>query len=186
MRTNAINNEMPIYRETDVNHETCFSRVVSIALSPIRAFGAWIESAKAARADRETLRQGLAEWTNEAGITSLERTGRKKASKLIMKAYVEKWQSLTLVYMSLSRLPPQIGRLTHLSELILYNNALTDLPPEMANLEHLRTLILSNNHFTRVPASIRQLTFAPEGLEMDGNLLPILPPEDTYGAAAPC
>src|SRR4051794_25849292 len=64
---------------------------------------------------------------------------------------------LDLTGLHLSRLPPEIGKLTTLGLLSLANNNLTDLPPEFRKLEYLRGLRLSGNQFNVVPPELRHL-----------------------------
>jgi hypothetical protein len=57
-------------------------------------------------------------------------------------------------------IPPEIGNLTNLSELLLYNNQLTgSIPPEIGNLTNLEYLYLGYNQLTgTIPSEIGNLT----------------------------
>ena len=57
-------------------------------------------------------------------------------------------------------IPPEIGNLTHVVELFLYDNKLTGtIPPEIGNLDNLENLDISNNFLTGVvPPEINNLT----------------------------
>jgi Leucine-rich repeat (LRR) protein len=65
---------------------------------------------------------------------------------------------LHLGELGLTRLPPEIGQLSELNSLQLYNNKLTTLPPEIGNLTALSDLNLFKNRFTELPTEIGQLT----------------------------
>ena len=65
---------------------------------------------------------------------------------------------LDLSYNQMTSPPSEIGQLTHLQALILFNGQLSSLPPEIAHLTHLQELNLYNNLFTSLPTEIGQLT----------------------------
>ena len=83
----------------------------------------------------------------------------------------------------LTELPPEIGRLTNLTELALISNQLAELSPEIGRLTNLTELYLSNNQLTELPPEIGRLTNLTE-LDLGGNQLPI-PPEILEKTAEP-
>jgi leucine-rich repeat protein SHOC2 len=72
--------------------------------------------------------------------------------------------------------PAEIGRLSALRQLWLYNNRLTSLPAEIRQLTSLRELWLYNNRLTSLPAEIGQLTSLTH-LSLDRNQLTSMPAE---------
>ena len=76
----------------------------------------------------------------------------------------------------LSVLPPEIGQLTRVTELDLQSNQIVSLPPEIGQLTALTTLWLHDNRLATLPPEIGQLT-ALTTLELSGNRLTTLPPE---------
>ena len=87
-----------------------------------------------------------------------------------------KTQSLSLLGLGLTMLPPEIGKLTALTELRLYNNHLTTLPPEIGQLTALTHIFLTRNRFATLPQQIGQLQTL-RCLDLRGNQLTTLPPE---------
>jgi len=55
-------------------------------------------------------------------------------------------------------LPPSIGRLTHLKELMLYGTGLLSFPREIGNLKKLEGLSVDNHCLATLPGSFRKLT----------------------------
>ena len=76
----------------------------------------------------------------------------------------------------LTAIPPEITKLTNLTELRLSGNQLTALPPEISKLTNLTVLDLSRNQLTAIPPEISKLTNLTE-LRLSGNQLTALPPE---------
>ena len=70
------------------------------------------------------------------------------------------------------QIPPELGNLTALEELILDNNQLNgEIPPELGNLVNLEYMSLGNNLLTgQIPAWLGNLT-GLEYLDLDGNQL---------------
>ena len=70
------------------------------------------------------------------------------------------------------QIPPELGNLTALEELILDNNQLNgEIPPELSNLVNLEYMSLGNNLLTgQIPAWLGNLT-GLEFLNLDGNQL---------------
>ncbi len=73
-------------------------------------------------------------------------------------------------------LPAEIGQLTSLRELYLWNKQLTSLPAEIGQLTSLERLDLANNKLTCVPAEIGLLT-SLERLGLANNKLTCVPAE---------
>jgi internalin A len=84
--------------------------------------------------------------------------------------------SLSLEGLGLTELPPEIGQLITLRELVLRNNQLSNLPPEIGQLTILQRLDLYDNQLTNLPPEIGKLTALQE-LHLDNNQLSSLPPE---------
>jgi Leucine-rich repeat (LRR) protein len=66
--------------------------------------------------------------------------------------------SLSLEGLGLTELPPEIGQLITLRELVLRNNQLSNLPPEIGQLTILQRLDLYDNQLTNLPPEIGKLT----------------------------
>lgn len=73
-------------------------------------------------------------------------------------------------------LPPEIGNLTALTRLYLWDNAVTALPPEIGTLAALVWLDMDSNALTALPSEIGNLS-ALENLFLDYNALSVIPPE---------
>ena len=82
--------------------------------------------------------------------------------------------ALDLSELGLTRLPPEIGQLTALTQLRLYNNQLSSLPPELGQLTALTQLVLISNQLSSLPPEIGQLT-ALTWLYLGNNQLSSLP-----------
>ena len=78
--------------------------------------------------------------------------------------------------MGLNALPPEIGQLTALTDLDVYDNQLSSLPSEIGQLTALTTLNVQGNQLSSLPPEIGQLS-ALRGLYFEGNQLSSLPPE---------
>lgn len=83
---------------------------------------------------------------------------------------------LNLQNLELKHLPPEVGQLTTLRELMLEGNALSTLPPEIGQLTALRVLDLSDNQLGVLPPEIGEL-IALEKLRLAFNELNSLPIE---------
>lgn len=81
---------------------------------------------------------------------------------------------LDLSNLYLSHLPPEIGQLTSLSELILEGNVLNTLPPEIGQLTALRVLRLDGNDLRFLPREIGNL-IGLEELNLSYNELTSFP-----------
>ena len=101
-----------------------------------------------------------------------------KVLQLIEAAAESKQLSLNLSYNQLTSLPPEITKLTNLTELYLYGNRLTSFPPEITKLTKLTRLDLSDNQLTSLPPEITKLTNLI-WLELSDNRLTSLPPKIT-------
>uniref|UniRef100_UPI0030DDAFE9 leucine-rich repeat domain-containing protein n=1 Tax=Crocosphaera watsonii TaxID=263511 RepID=UPI0030DDAFE9 len=74
--------------------------------------------------------------------------------QVIEKAAKDKRESLDLSFKGLTSIPPEIGQLTNLTSLNLWNNQLSNLPPEIGQLTNLTSLNLWNNQVTNIPPEI--------------------------------
>jgi internalin A len=83
---------------------------------------------------------------------------------------------LYLAELGLTQLPPEIGQLSSLQELALWNNQLLSLPPEIGQLSNLRGLNLGGNQLLSLPPEIGRLR-SLERLHLNYNQLVSLPPE---------
>ena len=101
-----------------------------------------------------------------------------KVLQLIEEAAESKQPSLDLSSNQLTALPPEISKLTNLTELNLSGNQLTAIPPEISKLTNLTELRLSGNQLTALPPEISKLTNLTE-LRLSYNQLTALPPEIT-------
>ncbi|MFM9963031.1 MAG: COR domain-containing protein [Planctomycetaceae bacterium] len=102
------------------------------------------------------------------------KTGYTEALKRIAACLEQRGDFLDLSRLTLSTLPPEIGQLTALTWLDLFDNQLTTLPPEIGQLRALTTLVLHNSQLTTLPPEISQLT-ALTTLALDNNQLTVLP-----------
>jgi internalin A len=124
---------------------------------------------------------------------------RDELLELIDRAAREEWTELDLRNQGLTELPPEIGRLTHLTIFNLMSNKLRALPSEIGRLTHLTRLDLWDNKLWDLPLEIGQLidltylslsynrlmTLRPEigqltnltELDLHDNELMTLPPE---------
>ncbi|MEM7532538.1 MAG: fibronectin type III domain-containing protein [Chloroflexota bacterium] len=81
---------------------------------------------------------------------------------------LDKLTQLLLDNNGLSSLPPQLGQLSLLQELQLQQNRLTELPSELGNLDQLTLLQISQNQLTTLPPSLSELPKLEE-LLFDNN-----------------
>ena len=73
-------------------------------------------------------------------------------------------------------IPPELGDLSNLLWLYLYNNQLTALPPELGDLSNLQRLYLHKNELTALPPELGKLG-SLQYLLLSDNQLTALPPE---------
>lgn len=76
----------------------------------------------------------------------------QKVLKRIETALKQGGTRLDLSFKKLTSLPPEIAKLTNLSQLDLSGNQLTSLPPEITKLTNLISLDLYNNQLTSLPS----------------------------------
>lgn len=111
--------------------------------------------------------------------TNLHSTnGLIEAEKRIQTALHSDATTLSLVNLSLKRLPDSLWRLTNLTTLNLFMNELSSIPEQIGELRRLLHLDIQQNHLTEIPMSIgelKQLRF----LHLGSNQLKRLP--DTVG-----
>jgi small GTP-binding protein len=100
----------------------------------------------------------------------------QKILRLIEQAAKEGSTTLDLDEKGLTRLPPEIARLTNLSHLGLGSNLLTSLPPEVTDMTTLNSLLLYRNKLTTLPPEIGKLANL-RFLSLWGNELSNLPSE---------
>ena len=74
----------------------------------------------------------------------------------------------------LQSIPSEIGQLTNLQELHLYNNELQSIPSEIGQLTNLQELHLHDNKLQSIPSEISQLTNLKQ-LLLSNNQLQIIP-----------
>ena len=91
-------------------------------------------------------------------------------------AILQKIDSLDLIQLGLSPLPPEIGLLTQLKELCLSQNRLKSLPREIGSLTKLERLELDKNQLNSLPREIGFLRKLKQ-LHLHYNQLKSLPPE---------
>ncbi len=84
--------------------------------------------------------------------------------------------TLDLSGLRLETIPPEIGNLSKLQVLYLYDNHLTELPPEIGNLSNLEVILAHNNRLTALPSEIGNLSNL-QNLHLGGNQIGELPPE---------
>ncbi len=100
----------------------------------------------------------------------------KELIKIIKKAKRDGRTEISLPYMGIKSLPPEIGQLTNLTTLFLSGNQLTSLPKELGQLTKLYDLYMHNNKLKSVPAELGRLTNLTK-LRLDGNQLTRVPAE---------
>ena len=105
-----------------------------------------------------------------------EQAAYDKALKKIEACRRKGGTMLNLVGLGLTRVPPEIGQLTALTELQLSNNQLTTLPPQLGKFTALTVLDVGNNQLTTLPAELGKLTTLTR-LSFSRNQLTTLPPE---------
>ena len=95
---------------------------------------------------------------------------------IIQQAKDEQWVRLDLSEQGITELPPEIGKLCDLRELILIRNQLNCVPSEIGLLCSLRKLSLYENRLNNLPSEIGQLKVL-QRLVLSKNNLITLPPE---------
>ena len=83
---------------------------------------------------------------------------RSELLAVIEKAKQSGQKSLYLSHQWIEELPPEVGQLTNLTSLDLYNNRLTTLLESIGQLTNLAFLNLTSNRLTMLPEAIGQLT----------------------------
>ena len=77
---------------------------------------------------------------------------------------------------SITSLPPDIARLSHLKVLDLSANKLRSIPPEISRLSRLEVLTLYRNQLSQIPPELGALP-SLKSLRLDNNQLTAIPPE---------
>lgn len=117
-----------------------------------------------------TFKEGLEKWVKEG--TGQEQ--RAVAQAKILACFSNKTAELDLSHMGLTTLPPEIGKLDHVTDLNLYNNKLLNLPAAIGHLRSLKNLSLSANKLETLPEQIGNLA-SLETLDLAVNHLTALP-----------
>jgi len=76
----------------------------------------------------------------------------------------------------LTSLPKELGQLTNLTELYLYENQLTSVPKEIGQLKSLEDLHVDKNKIKSIPKKLEQLRNLKQ-MDLSGNRLSIVPNE---------
>ena len=93
----------------------------------------------------EDFEKGMTRWANKQDLSYEQKEHRQFASRLILQAYKEKSQSLSLENLELTSLPVEISQLKKLKELNLNNNQLSKLTVDLSQLKTLTTLYIDKN-----------------------------------------
>jgi Leucine-rich repeat (LRR) protein len=108
-----------------------------------------------------------------------EPTPYEIALQRIQEAEASRTIHLNLSELGLTELPPEIGNLAYLQDLLLSYNYLHELPPEMGNLTNLQRLYLNGNQLVSLPSEIGNLDNL-QILNLRDNQLASLPPEISH------
>ena len=101
--------------------------------------------------------------TGKCELVIKKESSSEESSAIESGEYADLFKVITLNHLqitgfsSLTSLPPDIGRLDGLLQLILTQNDLTTLPNEIASLSKLKHLDISQNKISSVPASLYNL-----------------------------
>jgi internalin A len=125
--------------------------------------------------DQDELLQTI-EWVFETKTTKLDLSAKELA---MLPSEIGQLTNLTTLWLYnnyLTGIPYEIGNLTNLKWLLLYNNYLTNIPDELEKLTNLTELLLYNNQLTSIPAKLGNLTNLTE-LQLHDNQLTSIPAE---------
>jgi hypothetical protein len=89
---------------------------------------------------------------------------------------LNKITELSIRWVNLNWLPPEIGCLEKLKIIVFSNNALHFLPSEIGSFQELTSLDLSNNNLSFLPSEFKSLQKL-QALSLDQNHFAVLPPE---------
>jgi GTPase SAR1 family protein len=117
-----------------------------------------------------------AEHDAQGNITALDLSGLELTRLPPNVGHLTHLKTLNLANNYLATVPHAIGQLVNLRDLNLSENRLRTLPREIGNLRELRYLSLWGNNLTYLPAEIGKLENLRE-LDLSENRLPTLPPE---------
>src|SRR5262245_25523974 len=90
--------------------------------------------------------------------TEEERKAYRTTLELIEYSTQRHHEDLDLDDLGLTALPPEVGELTWLKSLSLFNNRLTSLPTEIGHLKSLTSLDVRQNRLTNLPNELRNLS----------------------------
>jgi Leucine-rich repeat (LRR) protein/GTPase SAR1 family protein len=126
------------------------------------------------RLDRNTPQPTL-----EVLLTQIKQASNQQSQQHLLKQLIEiaanqKLQKLNLSQLGLTELPPQIGKLTNLTELWLDRNQITLIPETIGKLTNLTELRLDSNQITVIPEAIGKLTNLT-GLWLNENQITHIP-----------
>lgn len=113
---------------------------------------------------------------SDSSTVNSEQDTYRNALALIEACFIQKSRALNLSGLGLAFLPPEIGKLSFLEQLILSDNKLSELPLEFSYLKNLKTFDLRQNQFTSFPLKLCQLPDL-EVLLISYNQIEVLPPE---------
>lgn len=94
--------------------------------------------------------------------------------ELFSEDYAHNIRVLSLTENLITTIPPEISRLTDMTQMRLFGNKLSSIPAEIGKLKGLKILWLGNNKLQSVPLELGKLT-GLEALSLDQNLLELLP-----------
>ncbi len=117
------------------------------------------------------------DWLAEMEREEARQPARQRlARQKINKAKREGTTTLSLSYMQLRELPPELFALTKLKTLKSNNNSIKNIPADIKNLRNLRILKCYDNHIHNLPPEIGHLRNLTE-LDLGSNGLTALPKE---------
>lgn len=183
---------------TDVQRLILRESLFSKSYEEIRGYGTQdlrTEDLRLWRLLSEALHEEVSETTcrdvleRNAFERELEFREDESVLQLIDRAARERWTELDLSEMGLTELPPEIGKLTHLTKLVLNHhgsqknlkkqssskyNKIQCLPSEIGNLTNLQSLFVYGNELTTLPETFERLSSLIE-LDLSANNLLTFP-----------
>ena len=155
---------------------TVQTEVTTAPAAPAEALSKDAEAVKriAAAGDGSAITKGGGQCALPAACLDLSDLGITSLPAEI--GLLTKLEELRIWDNQITALPPEIGQLTKLQEVRFSRNQLTSLPAEIGLLTNLQELYLSTNQLTTLPPEIGQLPNL-QWLDLDANQLTSLPPE---------